>query len=76
MIICFHEKHDNRYVEGGSRMAILAHVLKQRIAEGYWYDEDQEQAQFALDTDRAERWMTERRRCEYEDWSVISVEKI
>ena len=55
MIVCFKEKHEDRYVQGPDLEAICAHVLRDRIADTYgamygdfdsadtvsvWYDED------------------------------------
>jgi hypothetical protein len=89
MIICFKEKHDKRFVEGPDRNAILAHVLRERIADTYglmfdgeddgvsvWYAEDTEKAKKYLDEGKATQYMSFRRSCEYEDWYEIAVEKI
>lgn len=89
MIICFEEKHGNRYVEGPDRASILAYVLSDRISDTYgamfgaggddtsvWYDDETERARQYLGAGKAEQYMTWRRAHEYEDWHELQVEKI
>ena len=89
MIICFKEKHDDRFVEGPDLDTILAHILRERISDTYgamfggeddgvsvWYDDDTTRAQRFLKTGRAAEYMRFRRRHEYEDWYEVRVEKV
>lgn len=68
MIICFEEKHGNRYVEGPDRASILAYVLSDRISDTYgamfgaggddtsvWYDDETEKARQYLGAGKAEQ---------------------
>lgn len=88
MIICFEEKHGNRFVQGPDRETILAHVLRDRIADTYgamfggeddgvsvWYDKDTQRAKKFLDEGKASQYMTWRRQHEYEDWYEVHVEE-
>ena len=89
MIIWFEEKHGNRFVEGTDQETILAHVLKERIADTYgamfggeddgvsvWYDKETELARKYLERGMATRFMQSRIDYEYEGWEVITVEKV
>lgn len=92
MIVCFKEKHEDRYVQGPDLEAICAHVLRDRIADTYgamygdfdsadtvsvWYDEDTPLAQEMLDKGRASHYMQQRsRHHEYEGFFVVQVEEI
>lgn len=83
MIICFKEKHEDRFVEGDCKEDILAQVLQERINDTYgrlfrtsntnsiWYEDETEKAQQALENGQAVQFMTARRSYEYENWFEI-----
>lgn len=89
MIICFKEKHGDRFVEGPDLDTVLAYVLSDRLSDTYgamfgeggddtsvWYDDDTDRARRFLGMGRAAEYMGFRRRHEYEDWYEVRVEKV
>lgn len=75
MIVCFEEKYGNYYVEGESCEQIMQFVLKQRLREGWYTEEEAVKAEKALATNKATDFMAWHQNCEYESWDVISVTK-
>jgi hypothetical protein len=77
VIVVFHEKHDDERVEGDSLHEILYRVMKQRLDDGYWYEDETPLAEAALeaankgDFGPVLRFMKNRQTAEYESWEEI-----
>lgn len=75
MIVCFEEKYGDYYVEGESIEQIMQFVLKQRLREGWYLEEEVDRAEKALASNNATDFMTWHQDGQYEYWDVISVTK-
>lgn len=77
MLIKFKEKWDDRFVQSDIRESIFAHVLQDRINDGFWFDEQETAlAKQAILDKKAELFMQSRRDYEYEGYEQVSVENV
>lgn len=73
-VLVFEEKYGSRYIYGNSKEEIAQTILKERIEDtmGYglsvWYGEDTENAQRALDNNKAYEYLVSRKTYEYENF--------
>jgi hypothetical protein len=84
--VMLREKHGERIIEGRDLPAVALHVVSQRLADGYWYDDWNdgkpahqwwERAQALVeagDAVAAERFFKDREDHEYEGWEIIPVQ--
>ena len=69
-LMILEEKHGNRYILGHDPELMASSVIRDRINDDYWYDEDElASAEVAISSGSAWQWLS-RRRSNYEYESV------
>lgn len=74
-LVVFRTKYGDMYLMSEDREKIFAKVLAERIADGYWYEDEQE-AYNALLAGKAYSFLSMRQDCEYEGFEEIIPEVV
>jgi hypothetical protein len=80
-ILILHEKHSERYIDAGTNddsiAAAAAAVVRERIQDGYWYDDEAvKSANYYLSRNKALSWLRTRSRHEYEGVTLQVLETL
>jgi hypothetical protein len=75
VLVVFHEKHGDRYVQGDDVESVMWAVCSERVRDDYWYDEKSTHtANIGLGFGQAAAFMQARKGYEYEDYTIPFVE--